>query len=431
MKNCLKLNICVYVISALLLCWPFPGVASAQAEVGVDGRTIYLGSSNAQSGPAQELGQGMSRGLNLYFNKVNQQGGVHGRQIKLIQMDDQYDVKRVIENTQELVAHRNVFALVGYVGTPTARAIIPKISRENIPFLAPYTGAKFLRSPPLPMVFNTRASYMDEMELIVHELVDGRKFKRIGLFMQNDSYGLSGESALKEALKKRGLEIVQTGTYERNTEDVDAAFQELRKASPDAVIMVGTYKACAVFLQKAREAQMRSVFYNISFVGTGSLIANAKAAAEDVYITQVFPDPLTSDLPVIVQYRADMIAAGLADKMDYPSLEGYIDAVLLIKALEATGPNLTRARFVETLNHFKADLGGLDFQFTPDHHQASDRVYLTQISQGKAKPVTVNTDHKEPDHKDFDHKDSKQSDSKQSDSGQKESAKENSLDSKP
>ena len=374
---------CLLTAFSLLTILP----CTAHAEVGVSDTEITLGTSNAQSGPSEALGKGVSAGLKVYFDKINAAGGVEGRKINIITADDTYEPANAIKNTDKLVKEDKVFALIGYVGTPTVKAVVPAVSRDKVPMFAPFTGAGFLRSPVLPTVFNLRASYNDEMESIAGQLVDKKGMKKIALFMQNDSYGQAGEAGLKAALEKRTLSVVETGTYERGTVDVTDALTKIKAAAPDAVVMVGSYKACAEFMKQAKAAALTPTFVNISFVGTTALIKAVGADGEGSFVTQVLPNPFTSDLQIAKDFRADMAAAGQDAAIDYTSFEGYVQAALFTEGLKKAGKALTRDGLVTALNGLDTDIGGLKLKFTADDHQASDTVYLTKITGGKVESV--------------------------------------------
>lgn len=384
MKNQLLL-LSSLLLSTLFFTTTF--ASNANAENGVTDTEITLGISNAQSGPAAALGTGVSTGINVYFDKVNASGGVLGHTLKIVQTDDMYEPAQAIANTQKLLDEDKVFALIGYVGTPTAKAVTPNISREKAPFIAPFTGAGFLRTPVLPTVFNLRSSYDDEMEAIVKQLVDTKGLKNVALFKQNDSYGQAGESGLTSALEKRNLSISAIGSYERNTTDVAEALATLKEAKPDAVVMVGAYKACAEFMKEAKAAGFSPIFVNISFVGTSALAKEAGEAGEGSFVSQVMHNPFTSDLAIVKQFQEDMTKAGKADMIDYTSLEGYVQAAMFTMALGNIEGDITRDKLVEAFNKLDIDLGGLKLKFTPEDHQALDQVYLTKIVGGK--PETV------------------------------------------
>ena len=359
------------------------GALSSRAEEhGVTNQDIIIGMSNATTGPAAALGTGVKAGAMTYFQKINNAGGVNGRKIKLISYDDGYEPLRTVENTNKLMNEDKVFALFGYVGTPTSTAVLPIINKEHMLFWAPFTGAEFLRTPVTKNIFNVRGSYYDEAETQVQYLTEKLGKKKIGVFIQNDAYGLSVKLGVEKALKKRNLEIMGEGTYERNTENVDAGLQALKSYNPDAVIMVGTYKAMAAFIKKAVAQGFKPVFLNVSFVGTAALVKELAGAGGDVIISQVMPSPHDSPLPLVHQYRQDMHAAGHPD-LDYTDLEGYVDAVVFVEVLKkVTGP-LTRESFIAAAEKLNTTVGGLTFVFTAENHQAMSKIYLTKIAGSK------------------------------------------------
>jgi ABC-type branched-subunit amino acid transport system substrate-binding protein len=285
-----------------------------------------------------------------------------------------------------LIHQDKVFALFGYVGTPTAKAIIPLINREKVLFFGSFTGAEFLRSPVNKYIFNVRGSYFDEAEAQVEYLLRTRGAKKIGMFIQNDAYGLAVKGGVLKALKKRDMDLAGEGAYERNTEDIDSGLAGLKKANPDAVSMVGTYKAMAAFIKKAKAERFNPIFLNVSFVGTAALIKELGAAGEGTLVTQVMPSPQDASLPIVAQFQADMKAAGHRE-LDYTDLEGYVDAIVFTEILKKTGKNLSRESFINAAESLSVGLGGLKFVYTPRRHQALDTVYMTKISDGRAVPV--------------------------------------------
>jgi len=364
------------VMMALLLSGH--GIAAAD-EQGVTQHEIVIGMSNALSGPAAALGTGVKAGAHAYFKKINDAGGVQGRKIKIISYDDGYEPKRTVENTNRLINEDRVFALFGYVGTPTSTAVLPVINKEKMLYWGPFTGAEFLRSPVSRSIFNVRGSYFDEAERQVQYLTESLGKKKIGMFIQNDAYGLAVKGGVVKALKKRGLDIAGEGTYERNTENVDAGLTAVKAFKPDAVIMVGTYKAMAAFIKKAKAQGFNPLFLNVSFVGTAALVKELAGEGDGVIITEVMPSPHDSQLPIVLQYRKDMKAAGNHD-LDYTDLEGYVDAVVFVEVLKKVGGPLTHESFIAAAESLNATVGGLPFSFSPANHQAMSKIYLTKIT---------------------------------------------------
>jgi len=236
-------------------------------DPGVSNQRILLGQSAAFSGPAAQLGIQMHAGAKAYFDFVNRRGGVYGRKIEIVTADDKYEADLAEKNTHQLIEKDGVFALFGYVGTPTSNAALPIVLKEHIPFFAPFTGAQSLREPLKREVFNIRASYFDETEHLIDQLFK-LGIKNIAVFHQNDAYGKSGLEGVERAMKKRGLTIVDTATVERNSIDVAAAVTKLNAKKPDVIIQITAYASAAAYIKEMRKNGYTGQFYNVSFVGS-------------------------------------------------------------------------------------------------------------------------------------------------------------------
>ena len=213
---------------------------------------IVLGQSAAFTGPAAQLGIQFNRGAMVWFDQLNAQGGVGGKTIELRKMDDGYEPDRCAANTRKLI-DEDVFALFGYVGTPTSLAAVPLSKKEQVPFFAPFTGAMSLREPLHKYIFHVRASYNDETELIVKQQTT-LDLKKVAVFYQNDAYGKAGLDGTVLALASRNLKTVAQATVERNSVEVDAAVKTLLAANPEAIVQISAYKSCAAFIRAARKA---------------------------------------------------------------------------------------------------------------------------------------------------------------------------------
>lgn len=350
----------------------------AQAQ-GVTADTILIGQSAALSGPAEELGKEMKAGAEAYFAAINKSGGIHGRKIKLVTLDDGYEPEKAAANTRKLISEDKVLALFGYVGTPTSNAALPIFTEAKVPFIGAFTGALSLRDPYNRYIFNVRASYFDETEEIVGHLVQ-QGIKNIGVFYQNDAYGKTGLAGVERALKKRNLEIVATATVERNTTDVAKAVETLSKSKTGAIIMISAYKSCAAFIKAMKAAGGYQQYWNVSFVGSKALAGELGDDGRGVQISQVVPFPWSDINPVVRDYQNRI---GGPDKYSFTSLEGFIAAKVLVEGLKRAGKNPTRESLVDGLSSMgKTDLGGFFVTYTPTNHNGSNYVDLTIISRG-------------------------------------------------
>ena len=352
--------------------------ACAQA-VGVTSNSILLGESAAFTGPAQQLGIQMRDGMLLWFNHVNAQGGVHGRTLRLVTRDDGYESERAAENTRKLIESDRVFALVGYVGTPTSKASLPVFTKAKVPFVGPFTGAELLRTPVNPYVFNVRASYYNETDAIVEQLLTTGS-KRFAVFYQNDSYGLAGLTGVQIAVRKRGGEIVATGTVERNTVDVAKAIKAILPKRPDAVIMISAYKSIAAFIKTAKKDGYDGQFYNVSFVGSTALANELGKEGVGVAISQVVPFPWSLSVPVVEEFNK--LAKKAKVDVNFSSLEGFLVAKVTVDGLRRAGRNLTRETFMNALESMHdVDFGGFAVSYSPTNHNGSMYVDLTIIGR--------------------------------------------------
>jgi ABC-type branched-subunit amino acid transport system substrate-binding protein len=339
---------------------------------------IVLGQSAAFTGPAAQLGLQFYQGAKLLFDQVNARGGVGRRLIEIRQLDDGYEPERCADNTRRLIAE-DVFALFGFIGTPTSLVALPLATQARIPFIAPFTGAMGLREPFNRYAFHVRASYKDETALIVKQLTH-LGLKKIAVFHQNDSYGKAGLDGVTLALSGLNLQPVAQATVERNSVDVDGAVKTLVAAAPDAVVLISAYKSCAAFIRAARKAGYGGRFFNVSFVGTQALSDELGKDAAGVVVSQVVPSPYNPASPLTREFVEVVRKAGGDARANFSSMEGYLAAKVLVEGLRRSlAP--TREGLIEgleTLNNHS--FGGFSVSFSPNNHVASSYVDLSMLT---------------------------------------------------
>lgn len=353
--------------------------ASALAQApGVTSHSILLGQSAAFSGPAAQLGIQLNIGTKAYFDHVNAQGGVFGRKIELKTLDDRYEGNLCAENTKKLINEDKVFALVSYVGTPTTVAAMPIFTEAKVPLIGPFTGAEALRNPVNRYIFNVRASYYDETEKIVEQLVSTGNHK-IAVFYQDDAYGQAGLKGVQIAMDKRNMKIVALGKVERNTVKVQDAVKTINAVQPDGVVMISAYTSIAEFVREMKSAGSTTQFHNVSFVGSTALADALKGEGYGVAISQVVPFPWSPSVPIVKEYEEVLSKAGHTD-FNFSSLEGYIVGKVAVEGLRRAGKGLTREKLIAALEAMSSvDLGDFIVNFSPSNHSGSRFVDLTMI----------------------------------------------------
>ncbi len=360
---------------------------SARAEDGVTPDRIVLGTSAAQTGPVKVYGDEMQIGAKAFFDRFNKSGGAHGRKVDIVYLDDGYQPERAFENTKKFVEEIKVFSMFGYVGTPTTAAIMPYVKKSEVPFLFPYTGGDFLRTPVVKNIFNTRVSYSDETYELTKYAVKELGIKDFGVFFQDDAYGTAGKTGIDRALGEAGLRSKVLGSYIRNTDNLDIALEEIMKVKPKAVFLVAVKKTAVNFIKKAAEKGYKPIYLAPSPVGTLDLIEAIGKEADNVYLAEVLPFPTDTSFQIVRDYQRDMKEIGQT-RFSHITLEGYFNSAVTAEALKRAGKDLTRAKLTSAFEGMKGvDIGGIKVSFSGSQHQGLSQIFLVNIKAGQATPV--------------------------------------------
>ena len=368
------------------------GSRAADAPVpGVTATRVLFGQSAAFSGPAQELGRNMRLGIEAAFHEANRRGGVHGRSVELVSRDDAYEPEAAIANTVHLIEVEQVFALIGAVGTPTSRSATPVAAEAGVPYIAPFTGAEFLRDASWGNVLNLRASYYQETEEMVARLTEDLGVSRIAVLYQDDSFGRAGYRGVRLALDRRAMQPVSIGLYPRNTTAVKTALLDLQRGEPEAVIMIGAYQPVAALIRWARHVGMESIFLTVSFVGSNALAQELGAAGAGVYVTQVVPFPSDDTLPVVGAYLRALASYDAEAEPGFVSFEGYLAGRLAVAGVQGCGTAPARDCFLDSLlGSDEIDIDGFTLRYGVSDNQGSDAVFLTRIgADGQYHPAAA------------------------------------------
>jgi len=356
-------------------------VALAQPVPGVTPTGILIGQSVPLSGANKDLGEDIRNGALAYFKKVNDAGGVNGRRIEMLTMDDGNVVQRAGENTQRLIEERRVFALFGYASATLSRPALPHVEKHRVPFLAPFTGADPMRVFNR-YVYNMRASYADELEKIVdHYSLFG--ITRFAIVHYDDVVGNENFTAVDRALKKRNLSAVAVAAFkDRAKPDIDGGVKTVLKGTPEVVILTTLYKASSDFIKLARKSGSTAQMVSNSFPGSTPLAKELGKDGAGVAIAQVVPPPNKQSVPVVAEYRTAIEKQLGRKEYSFTSLESYIAAKVTVEAIRRAGPKLTRESFMQALDNLSSyDTGGYTVGFTPTNHNGSSFVELTIIGK--------------------------------------------------
>lgn len=352
---------------------------------GVSQNSILIGSCSALDGPARILGNQTVLGATTYLHSINDEGGVFGRKVQLLAFDDGYDPDKAPACFKRMIKE-GVFSLGFFVGTPTAKVYVPMAQEEKIPVVGLFTGAQMLYEPLKHYIVNVRASYYDETREQVDKLWDANIHK-IGVIYQDDAFGKTVLDGVKLALQKHNAVPTGLGTFARNTLDIDAGLKSVSAARPQAVVIVGPYAPVAAIVKKAHADGWRPQFLTVSFVGTEEFIKEAGTDAEGTIITQVVPPYDRTDYPTVALYRKYLTKYYPDTPPSFVSLEGFVDAMVVVEGLKRAGKDVTREKFItaiESIHEMNVGLGSkLVLSYGPADHKGFDDVYPTIVKNGQ------------------------------------------------
>ena len=341
-----------------------------------DQESIKLGISVPSSGIMKAWGSAVYSGADSYFLHVNENNLLSDKKISLVVYDDKYEPELTIENIKKLI-NEKIFVFFGFVGTPTVKKILPILQEEKIPLIAPFSGAEFLRDEKYEHFVNFRSSYKEEIDAIVKYLYEKKGVKRFAVFYQNDDYGEEGFVSLLKSLDKRGLKLSGEGTYKRNTLSIKHALYEIKSAKPEVVLMVGAYKANAIFIKTAKmdETFKDTYFCNISFGDADEMIKELDKNTTNLLFSEVVPNYKNSKLSVIKEYKELMKKYYPNQALGFISLESFLAAKTVVAALQKIDGGITRDKFLNEIKNLQSDsLGGLEIDFK--NRQLHNKIYL-------------------------------------------------------
>jgi len=368
-----------------------PVFACGQSAPGVTDNEILIGSCAALEGPSSFLGRETVGGAEIYFRMINEEGGINGRKLRLLSVDDSYDPAKTQACWDKLMAQK-VFAMGFFVGTPTAVKYVPLAESNKVPLIGLFTGAQTLYTPLRHWVVNVRASYGDETQEIVDGIWKSLHYKKIAVIYPEDAFGQTVLKGVQEALQKEGSAPIAIASYVRQTAQVDSAIDKVRAAAPEAVVVVGPSNTVAPILKQAHAANWKPLFVTVSFVGTDELIQDAGADSEGVVVTQVVPPYYLTDLKTVALYRRNLQKYTPAVRPNFVSLEGFVDAMVMVEGLKKAGKEPTRESLItaiESLHEMDLGLGPqLKLDYSAKDHKGFDHVIPTVVRGGRAVPFT-------------------------------------------
>jgi ABC-type branched-subunit amino acid transport system substrate-binding protein len=365
----------VFLRPLSVLAWGLCLALGAAAQ----GSDIVVGQSTDLSGILAEIGTETSWGAKAYFETVNAKGGVNGRKIRFVVLDDAYNADKAVENARQLIQRENAVALLGMMGTPANTALIPVVSEAGIPSVGPYTGGQVVRKPLNHMIFNIRASYATEADKIVGHLA-ARGVTRLGVVYQANAFGKEGLAGAQLAAEKYKLGLTAVSSLANDSSDLDRVVEVMQKADLQSILLVTAGKPSSDFIKAYNKKARGMQYFALSVLASQAAVQALGKDGTGVVVSQVMPYPFSGMSPIVREYQKAMEAAGRKN-FSYASMEGFVNAKVLVEALRTVKQDVTRERLADALDGLgKLDLGGFVVNFNRTEHQGSQFVELTVVS---------------------------------------------------
>ncbi len=352
--------------------------SAAWAEQGVSKTTIRIGQSAGVTGPVAGSVKEQIEGAQVYLRAVNANGGVAGRRIELVTLDDGFDAKRTPDNVRKLLQDDKVFALFMVRGTPQNESILPIIAAEKVPLVAPLTGAITLHRPVNRYVFNVRAKYQDEVARAINHLATSG-MTRIAIVYASDGFGKDVYEGFNIALQARSVQPAASASFARPMGDITQQVATVNKSNPQAVLVIGSGSEAARVIRDMRKAGSQAQFVTLSNNAADAFIKELGEDARGLIITQVVPGMNSSQMSLATEYRS--LARQQNLDPTNAGMEGFMSAKVLVEGLRRAGPDLTRERLVAALENLRDyDMGGILISYSPTRHTGSSFVEMSIVS---------------------------------------------------
>jgi branched-chain amino acid transport system substrate-binding protein len=339
---------------------------------------IVIGQSAPLSGENAAFGGDIRDGALAYFKAINDAGGINGRKIELVTMDDGNDRTRAGQNATKLLDEKDAVALFGFASATLSLDALPMAEQLKVPVFATFTGASVVRKSPV--VFTIRPTYEEEMDKIL-DFWQANGIKRVTVFHYDDEVGLQNLKAVEARVKQRTSQPVVSVSIKRNAVVGDETIQAVITSDPQLLLSTVASKPAATLLEGLRKNNKYYWTSSSSFVGSAQFIKLVGSQGAGISITQVVPSPTNTTIPVVAECARAMKAAQVKE-MNYTNLEACIAAKILVEGIRKAGKNVSRATLLKSLQSLGTyDTGGFNVTFTREFHHGSRWTELSVITK--------------------------------------------------
>jgi branched-chain amino acid transport system substrate-binding protein len=363
------------------------GADQTVAERGVSPTEITLGTHTDLSGAVAIWGVGSMNGARMRFDDANISGGIHGRQIRFVVEDTQYQIPRAIQASNKLINRDKIFAMVLALGTPTNNAVLTEQLRQGVPNMFPLTGARSMVEPYHDLKFTQRGIYYDEMRAAVKYFMEKEAKTRPCVIYQDTDYGQEILEGVQDQLKVMGQSVVEVSGHGKTESEFTASIIRLRNAGCDLVLMGTIHRDTILVLEASRKLGWKEVTWVGNNAAYGQVIADQESGSGEGYYAFVHMAERYADDDLSPPLRAwwDAYKERFGDDPGIPAMEGHRAADLMVEALQRAGPDLTRDGFIKAMESITDynDIFGYQVSFGPGDHKGVSESTLSQVKDGR------------------------------------------------
>ena len=361
------------------------------AQQGVTKTEIVVGSIQDLSGPIAAFGKQARAGMQLRVDEVNEQGGIHGRKLRLVVEDSAYDPKRAVLAAQKLVSQDKIFVMAGHVGTAHNNAAMPVQFEKNVINFLPIAPSTTMFEPLHRLKYSFAVTYTDQVRSGLPKMVKDKNAKRVCTLYQDDEFGLEVLRGAEAALKDINMELVEKTSYKRGATDFSSQVAKMKASNCDLVLLATIVRETIGAIGETRKTGFNPTFFSVNTAYTELIHKLGGKAMDGLYSTMTVQHPYLDETSQPIRFWANKYKTKFNEDPGTLSVYGYQIIDMLVQAAQKTGPNLTTDSLIKTLDSMKFApdvFGAPEIAFTATKRIGTTASRISQIQDGRWKVVS-------------------------------------------
>lgn len=364
---------------------------ASMAQQGVSKTEIVIGTIQDLSGPLAGYGKQARNGMQLRVDEINEQGGVHGRKLKLLTEDSGYDPKKAVLAAQKLVNQDKIFIMAGHLGTAHNNAAMPVQFEKNVINFMPLTAAREMYEPTHRLKYALLSSYYDQMRTALPRMVKDKNAKKVCAIYQDDEFGLEVLRGAEAGLKSISMEMTEKTSFKRGATDFSSQVAKMKASGCDLVVLGTIIRETIGTIAESRKNGFNPVFFGSVAAYTDLIHKLGGKAMDGMYATMSVQNPYTDEASQPIRFWANKYKTRFNEDPTVFSAYGYTMIDILIQAAQKAGPALSTDSFIKAMDAMTIPpdiFGAPQLTYTARQRLGSDLSRLSQIQDGKWKVVS-------------------------------------------